>query len=97
MILHTVNKSSDCLVRCLSMTSEGDAILLIEDGVYAAMNNSRNEALWHDDHAGFTRYALESDLAARGISDKMLPGIEVINWQQFVSLATTCDKVVSWG
>lgn len=95
--LHTVNKQGDCLARCLSLTAPGDAVLLIEDGVYAAAETEANSAAWENAPAGLTCFALESDLAARGISDKMLPLFDAVTWQQFVALTVEHDKVISWG
>lgn len=96
MILHTVNKP-DCLARCLALIAPGDAVLLIEDGVYLAMVTAGNEARWSTMPDSTTCYALADDLAARGISDRMLPCFESATWQQFVALATRYDKVISWG
>lgn len=105
MVLHTVNKTGEALLRCLSLLADGDAVLLIEDGVYAAQDTSANAALWKK-HAGTNAgtnagtmpcFALESALAARGISDNILSHFDVVNWQQFVALATQYNKVISWG
>ena len=97
MILHTLNKTGDCLLRCLSMASQDDAVLLIEDGVYAAIDNSANQFTWTSLPTGMSCYALVDDLAARGISDKMLAQISPVDWALFVSLTAEYDKVISWG
>ena len=97
MILHTVNKTGECLERCLGMLSQGDAVLLIEDGVYAAKDNMDNQQTWEAIPAKVSCYALVDDLAARGISDKMLTQITPADWTLFVSLTTEYDKVISWG
>jgi tRNA 2-thiouridine synthesizing protein B len=97
MVLHTVNKKGEALLRCLSLLADADALLLIEDGVYAAQDTSGNVALWQQ-HAGTMRcFVLESDVAARGITDNLLPHFDVVTWQQFVALTLEYDKVVSWG
>ena len=47
-ILHTVNKSPferNSLEACLKYASAGAAVLLIEDGVYAALAGSSAESL----------------------------------------------------
>jgi tRNA 2-thiouridine synthesizing protein B len=97
MILHTVNKTGESLSRCLSLASQGDAVLLIEDGVYAAMDNTENRQTWEAIPSNLTCYVLVEDLAARGLSDKMLPQVTPANWTSFVSLTTEYDKVISWG
>ncbi len=45
-ILHTVNKSpyeKNSLDSCLNLAKEGSAVLLIEDGVYAALKGAAKE------------------------------------------------------
>lgn len=96
MILHTVNKSA-CLGRCLDLVADGDAVLLIEDGVYAAMGIPGQDAAWDSLSGKVACFALDTDLAARGISGKMHPRFRTATWQQFVALAAEADKVVSWG
>jgi tRNA 2-thiouridine synthesizing protein B len=97
MILHTVNKGGACLHRCMDIAADESAILLLEDGVYAALDIPENLKRLHDLPATIRLLALDSDLAARGISDKMLPRFEVVSRQQFVHLCLEYDKVVSWG
>jgi tRNA 2-thiouridine synthesizing protein B len=79
------------------MASQDDAVLLIEDGVYAAIDNSANQFTWTSLPTGMSCYALVDDLAARGISDKMLAQISPVDWALFVSLTAEYDKVISWG
>ena len=97
MILHTVNKTSEPLARCLALVASGDAVLLLEDGVYATLDNDGNRSLWDNCSSDTRVFALGPDLAARGISDKMLPHINEVTWQEFVALSVESDKVVSWG
>jgi tRNA 2-thiouridine synthesizing protein B len=97
MNLHTVNKNQDCLQACLTVSGENDAILLIEDGVYAVMSVTNGVNVWENIPDSTKLFALENDLAARGISDKMLSRFEAITWSQFVSLSCEYDKVISWG
>ena len=92
MILHTVNKSpysSPCLTDCIALCSEGDAILLIEDGVYAAQDA-------YSIAAENKVYALQADIEARGLSGKLAANVTVIDDSGFVMLATQHEKVVSW-
>lgn len=94
MVLHTVNKIA-VLERCLALTSEQDSVLLIEDGVYAVLKH--NSGLWESSDKKLSLYALESDLAARGISDKMPSFFQAVSWEKFVELTLEHHKVVSWG
>ena len=97
-MLHTVNKSpynSNSLEVCMGYIQPGDVVLLIEDGVYAAMKGGASEALVSGSSAKV--YALGPDLKARGIaSEKLIDGIEVVGFDGFVSLAADNDKVQSW-
>lgn len=97
MILHTVNKNTGCLKRCLSLLSEGDTVLLLEDGVYAAMNNPENTDLWETVLPKVTLHVITDDLADRGISGQLVSRFEPADWTQFVALAAASTKVVSWG
>jgi tRNA 2-thiouridine synthesizing protein B len=97
-ILHTVNKSpyeKSSLTECVGVAKAGSTILLIEDGVYAAVAGGSAAAQL----ASLTDVkicALGSDLKARGVADKLADGIEVVDYTGFVELATANDKVQSW-
>lgn len=98
-MLHTVNKSpfdKNSLETCLAHAAEGSAILLIEDGVYGALNGSNFAGKMKDAMGKFTLYAMGPDLQARGIADKVLDGVKVIDYAGFVDLACENDKVQSW-
>lgn len=93
-ILHTVNKSradSHCLDDCLACCAPGDAVLLIEDGVYnAAMATGTGVA------DTVQLYALQADLETRGLLTRVDKRVGVIDDSMFVRLACEYDKVVSW-
>ena len=95
-MLHLVNKSpyDACnLITASSIMKEGDQLLLIEDGVYGAMKNGKAASLLN----GLKVSVLGPDLAARGISqDKLVDGIDVIDYAGFVDLVEANDKVQSW-
>ncbi|HFB98473.1 MAG TPA: sulfurtransferase complex subunit TusB [Bryobacterales bacterium] len=98
-MLHTVNKSpyeTDALESCLAHAREGDIVLLIEDGVYATIKGGRAaEAL--ASAGGVKIAALSADLKARGITpEKMVEGVEVVDYGGFVDLVTENDRVQAW-
>jgi tRNA 2-thiouridine synthesizing protein B len=97
-MLHTVNKSpysSNSLELCVAYMQSDDVVLLIEDGVYAAMKGGTSESMVKAKNGKI--YALGPDLKARGIeSDKLIDGIEVVGFDGFVNLAAENDKVQSW-
>jgi tRNA 2-thiouridine synthesizing protein B len=98
--LHTVNRSphaAPALVSCLRMALPGHALVLLEDGVYAAVAADAGSAQLRDAQPGVAVYALGADLAARGIAaDTLLPGVEVVDYESFVDLACRYDKVQAW-
>ncbi len=95
-MLHVVNKSPyerDSLDTCVGYCKDGDAVLLIEDGVYAAMKAGAAAAKLN----GLDVSVLGPDLAARGIAeDKLADGIKVVDYAGFVDLTEAKDKVQSW-
>jgi len=99
-ILHTINKSPferNSLESCLKFASAGSAILLIEDGVYAALAGSNAESLVKSGLAMASVYVLGPDLKARGFrEDRLIEGIQVVDYAGFVDLATEHDKVQAW-
>ena len=68
-ILHTVNKSpfeKNTLESCLNHAREGDAVLLIEDGVYGAVKGTKVAEVITAKNGDIRVYVLGPDLAARG-------------------------------
>ena len=98
--LHTVNKSpfeKTSLVTCLEYAGNGAAVLLIEDGVYGAMKGTAAEGMVKDAMGDRKVYALKSDLMARAIKDdRLIDGIEVVDYAGFVDLVEANDKVQAW-
>ncbi|AGA89022.1 sulfur relay protein TusB/DsrH [Thioflavicoccus mobilis 8321] len=99
-ILHTVNKSPferNALESCLKFASPGGAVLLIEDGVYGAL---RDTAVAERVAAAMDKvklYVLGPDLKARGFSDeRIMAGVQVVDYGGFVDLAAEHDKVQAW-
>ncbi len=97
-ILHTVNNSpfqKNDLNSCLAHANSGDAVLLIEDGVYGAISGT--QAANQVSKADAKVYVLGADLAARGIAEsKISDGITVVGYDGFVDLATEHNAVNSW-
>ncbi|MDT8400031.1 MAG: sulfurtransferase complex subunit TusB [Pseudomonadales bacterium] len=99
MILHTVNKSpfrSDTLSSCLRLALPGSAILLLEDGVYGAMDNPQNRKLLAHLSHSHELFVLEEDLTARGITGNIMPGIKKTDYAGFVELSLRFSKVLNW-
>ena len=95
-MLHVVNKSpyDACnLDTASSIMKSDDSLLLIEDGVYGAVKKGKAASMLN----GCKVSVLGPDLAARGITeDKLIDGVEVIDYAGFVDLVEANDKVQSW-
>ena len=97
-MLHTVNKSSferNTLQSCLNAIDDTSVILLIEDGVISATNNSKSSML-ADLAAQGRVYALQGDLDARGISSKVADNVKLVDYAGFVDLVVDHGTAVSW-
>ena len=97
--LYTVNKSpfeKNSLEMAIRFATEGAAILLLEDGVYGATKGTVAEALISG-ATGKKFYALAPDLKARGLTeDRLIAGIELVDYAGFVDLVEANDKVQAW-
>lgn len=100
MMLHIVNKSPferNALESCLRFAGNGSAVLLIEDGIYAALSGTAvskkmSQAMQHS-----KVYVLGSDLLARGMrAEQVIDGIKVVDYAGFVDLVAEHDNVQSW-
>lgn len=98
-MLHTVNKSpfeKESMKSCLRLSMDGSTILLIEDGIYAALESTTISGQVKDALKSKKIYALQEDVNARGMQNKLMDGIELIDYTGFVNLVTQHDKVQSW-
>ena len=98
-MLHTVNKSpfeKNALQSCLTYAKDGSSILLIEDGVYAALEGTKFSETLKKAMASKSVYALQPDLEARGVKDKVIEGIKLVDYAGFVDLVVENDKVQAW-
>ncbi len=99
-ILHTVNKSPferNSLESCLKFATEGAAVLLFEDGIYAALSGTSVESQVVGALDKLKIYVLGPDLKARGFGDeRVIAGISVVDYAGFVDLTTENDSVQAW-
>lgn len=96
--LHTINKPSlqgPALTLCLRFAAPGDRIVLIEDGVCAAIEGSDACAILNKAEVASIS-ALSTDLADRGLLGRQAADIEIIDYNAFVALCCEHDKVQSW-
>jgi len=97
MILHQIFTSpftSEELQRYSQSATSTDAVLLLQDGVYALNHPLLNQLLAQQN----TIYLLENDVIARGLrfDTKQLQQLKIINDQQWLALCVECHKVISW-
>ncbi len=94
-ILHTINKSpfeKNSLETCLRIAVEGSSVLLMEDGVYGAMDGTSLNGKLGDASNRLQFYVLGPDLKARGLSEEnVMDCIEVVDYDGFVDLVTGHD------
>ncbi len=96
MILHTVNKSPlqhRALGSCLQFIGSDDGLVLLEDGVYAAITGV---------DCGLDRvegpvFAIAADVSARGLQDRLDETVTVIDYGRFVELCTQFDTIKAWS
>ncbi len=90
-MLHIV-KTVSALEEAAALYSEQDDILLTEDAVYAANPQHRTFSLVKHTQL----YALESDIQARGMSNRISPSVAVVSYAGFVELTIKQDKSLTW-
>ncbi|MEK7989966.1 MAG: sulfurtransferase complex subunit TusB [Thiotrichaceae bacterium] len=99
-ILHTVNKSpfeKNALESCLNLSKAGSAVLLFEDGVYAATKGTVWAAKVTAAMSDKKVYVMTPDLAARGMkADNVIDGIEMVDYAGFVDLVTEYSATQAW-
>ena len=99
-MLHLINKSpteKNSLDSCFRLAKSGSAILLIEDGVYAALAKADYAENITSRMEEFSFYVLDPDVAARGLSDvPLIEGFNVVDYEGFVDLVTEHDVSQSW-
>ncbi len=97
-MLNIINKSPldrPSLDVCIA-SADGGAILLIEDGVYAATKGSLGEAKLKAAAGKFKLYVLKPDMEARGIAERMMDGVTAVDYAGFVDLVAEHKASQSW-
>ena len=98
-MLHIVNKSPferNTFESCLRHATKGAAVLLIEDGIYAALKGTQASAQVQAAMKDLTFYVLQPDVEARGMSGRVLDGVKTVDYGGFVDLTVQHNAVQSW-
>lgn len=98
-MLHIVNKShtqTSSLQSCLRLAQPGAALLLIEDGIYAATVAGAASAGLAEALKTLKVYALQPDVQARGMAGKLVDGVTPVDYAGFVDLVAEHTTNQSW-
>ena len=98
-MLHTINKSPfehNALSTCLRFARRGSVLLLIEDGVYAATRDTAVAKRLQEAMKIVSIYALRPDVEARGMQNRVLDGVRLVDYGGFVDLVAEHNTVQSW-
>ncbi len=98
-MLHIVNKSPlerNTLDSCLAAAQSGAAVLLIEDGVYAATRGNAAESKLRSASERLEIYVLAPDLEARGMGASLTEGVKPVDYAGFVDLVVKHKNCQSW-
>ncbi|POT55366.1 sulfurtransferase complex subunit TusB [Citrobacter amalonaticus] len=95
-MLHTLHRSAwfTDLTSLLRLVEEGDELLLLQDGVTAALEGSRFLESLHN--APITVYALKEDIEARGLSGQISDSVVRVGYTDFVRLAVKHTSQMAW-
>lgn len=95
-MLHILSRSPwHCDIdSLLSMVREGDALLLIQDGVLAAVEGNRFVDILSN--APISVSALKDDTDARGLTGQISTRIDVVSYTDFVNLAVQHPGQMNW-
>lgn len=95
-MLHTLSHSPaqvDLPALC-RLLAPGDDVLLLQDGVLAAVGGAPEIACLLN--ASISLYALRADVEARGLSAHILHSVTVIDYTDFVALTVKHRQQVAW-
>ena len=97
-MLHIVNKSplDRPTLGSVARIAQSGAVLLIEDGVYAATRGNSAESDVRQLMSRLKVYVLLPDLEARGMADRLIEGITGVDYGGFVDLVAEQPNCQSW-
>jgi len=98
--LHTVNKSpfaTGALSSCLKHCKDGDAVLMIEDGVYGGQTGTAVAGEVSAAAGRVSVYVLGPDADARGLdAARSVEGVSRVDYDGFVDLVAEHDRTQAW-
>lgn len=91
-MLHLI-KSTQALEEALPLCAPSDAIVLLEQAVYAATSSHKLQPMLPKQGV----YALHSDVLARGLASRVSERIVVIDNHQWVDLTVEHPSSLTWA
>ncbi|MEH6568797.1 MAG: sulfurtransferase complex subunit TusB [Halioglobus sp.] len=96
MVLHTLSAGPDssAFSDCLRVASADDAILLMGNGVYIAVEGTQpcSDLV----AAKVKTFVLEADARAAGITDRISSLVSVVDFDRFVELSEQFPRQLAW-
>ena len=95
-VLHTLNAapSSSAYADCVRLLAAGDALLLLGDAVYAAMDGTAACSQLSD--TGADLYVLEADARSAGIQGQVNKKVATVDFDAFAALTEKFAKQQAW-
>jgi len=95
-MLHTlINSPFRCdFTALLRLLAAGDDVLLIQDGVLAALQGSQPLASLLN--APISLYVLQEDVSARGLSAQISSSVTTVSYTDFVALTVKNPQQMTW-
>ncbi|KAA5930848.1 sulfurtransferase complex subunit TusB [Pantoea sp. Bo_2] len=95
-MLHTlIHSPAHCdLETLLLIAGEGDDLLLLQDGVLAALAGSR--VLMRLSECEATLWVLAEDVQARGLTEQISTSVQSIDYTGFVTLTSRHQQQMVW-
>lgn len=95
-MLHTLlhSPSHSDLETLIAMTEAGDDLLLLQDGVLAALAGSR--ALMRLSASPATLWVLDEDVQARGLAGQISTSVQSVDYNGFVTLTIRHPQQMVW-
>jgi len=95
-MLHTLlhSPAQSDLDTLMLMVSAGDDLLLLQDGVLAAIAGSRALAQLSATEA--TLWVLNEDIQARGLTEQISTNVQRVDYTGFVTLTVRHQQQMAW-
>lgn len=95
LYLMITSPASNDIRSLVNLLTTEDELLLLQDGVYAALQGSiYSQPLISLEGVG--RYVLKEDLIARGLLHKVEPVFQIIEYAEFVNLTVKHTQQLTW-